>query len=70
MDQTSVGQTSVGQTSVGQTSVEETSADQTSLTREQTHAGPETAILSQPALASDWNRPEEDEAWAHVQRAS
>jgi len=23
----------------------------------------ETALLSEPALAEDWNRPEEDEAW-------
>ena len=28
---------------------------------------PETAILSEAAL-EDWNRPEEDEAWAHLQR--
>ena len=27
---------------------------------------PETALLSEAAL-SDWNRPEEDEAWAHLQ---
>lgn len=27
---------------------------------------PETAILSEIAL-DDWNRPEEDEAWAHLQ---
>ena len=26
---------------------------------------PETALLSEPAL-SDWNRPEEDEAWAYL----
>lgn len=26
---------------------------------------PETALLSEAAL-SDWNRPEEDEAWAHL----
>ena len=25
-----------------------------------------TAIVSEPAL-SDWNRPEEDEAWSHLQ---
>ena len=31
---------------------------------------PETALLSEPALAEDWNRPEEDEAWSHLQRAS
>jgi hypothetical protein len=24
----------------------------------------ETALLSEPALATDWNRPEEDEAWS------
>ena len=27
----------------------------------------ETAFLSEPALAEDWNRPEEDEAWAYLQ---
>jgi hypothetical protein len=26
-----------------------------------------TALLSEQALAIDWNRPEEDEAWAHLQ---
>lgn len=26
-----------------------------------------TAILSETALAVDWNRPEEDEAWAYLQ---
>ena len=29
----------------------------------------ETALLSENALAEDWNRPEEDEAWSHLQRA-
>ncbi|HYR59293.1 MAG TPA: hypothetical protein VEO95_11705 [Chthoniobacteraceae bacterium] len=29
----------------------------------------ETALLSEPALAEDWNRPEEDAAWAHLQQA-
>ncbi len=29
----------------------------------------ETALLSEAALAEDWNRPEEDEAWAHLQPA-
>ena len=29
----------------------------------------ETALLSEPALAEDWNRPEEDEAWSHLQPA-
>jgi hypothetical protein len=28
---------------------------------------PETTLLSEPALAEDWNRPEEDEAWSHLQ---
>jgi hypothetical protein len=26
-----------------------------------------TSQLSEPALAQDWNRPEEDEAWRHLQ---
>ena len=26
----------------------------------------ETATLSEPALAKDWLRPEEDEAWQHL----
>ena len=28
----------------------------------------ETALLSEQALAEDWNRPEEDEAWSHLQQ--
>jgi len=28
----------------------------------------ETALLSEAALA-DWNRPEEDDAWSHLQQA-
>lgn len=27
----------------------------------------ETALLSEQSLAEDWNRPEEDEAWSHLQ---
>ena len=27
----------------------------------------ESALLSEKALAQDWNRPEEDEAWSHIQ---
>jgi hypothetical protein len=27
----------------------------------------ETALLSEPALAQDWNRPEEDAAWSYLQ---
>ena len=26
------------------------------------------AMLSEPALAKDWERPEEDEAWSHLSR--
>jgi hypothetical protein len=29
----------------------------------------ETAVLSEPALATDWSRSEEDGAWAHLGRA-
>lgn len=29
----------------------------------------EAALLSEPALAEDWNRPEEDAAWSHLQSA-
>lgn len=29
----------------------------------------ESALLSEAALARDWNRPEEEEAWAHLQQA-
>ena len=28
-----------------------------------------TALLSEAALAEDWNRPEEDAAWSHLQQA-
>ena len=28
-----------------------------------------TALLSEPALAADWSRPEEDAAWQHLQEA-
>ena len=27
----------------------------------------ETALLSEAALSEDWNRPEEEEAWSHLQ---
>ncbi|MDQ2918739.1 MAG: hypothetical protein M3R10_02535 [Verrucomicrobiota bacterium] len=26
----------------------------------------ETTLLSEPALAEDWSRPEEEEAWSHL----
>jgi hypothetical protein len=29
----------------------------------------ESALLSEPALAQDWNRPEEDAAWSYLQPA-
>ena len=29
-------------------------------------ASAETALLSEPALATDWSRPEEDAAWADL----
>ena len=29
---------------------------------------PETALLSESALGEDWNRPEENEAWSHLQQ--
>ena len=29
----------------------------------------ETALLSEASLAEDWDRPEEDEAWSHLQQA-
>jgi len=29
----------------------------------------DTGLLSEAALAVDWNRPEEDEAWAYLQSA-
>jgi hypothetical protein len=28
---------------------------------------PDTALLSEQALAKDWDQPEEDEAWSHLQ---
>ena len=30
----------------------------------------ETALLSEAALAEDWDRPEEDAAWAYLQQAT
>jgi hypothetical protein len=29
----------------------------------------ETALLSERVLSEDWDRPEEDEAWTHLQSA-
>lgn len=28
----------------------------------------ETALLSEPSLAEDWNRPQEDAAWSYLQQ--
>ena len=30
---------------------------------------PETALFSEPALAEDWDKPEEDAAWSRLQLA-
>jgi len=30
--------------------------------------GVDTALLSEPSLAADWQRPEEDAAWSHLSR--
>ena len=30
----------------------------------------ETVLLSEAALAEDWRRPEEDEAWSYLNRAT
>jgi len=35
---------------------------------EESDAVPEAALLSEAALSEDWNRPEEDEAWSHLQK--
>jgi hypothetical protein len=40
----------------------------TILEDEPTSIVPITALLSEQALAEDWNRPEEDEAWSHLQQ--
>jgi hypothetical protein len=34
---------------------------------EETPSVNDAALLSEAALAQDWNRPEEDAAWAHLQ---
>ena len=40
----------------------------TILDDEPSAAVPETALLSEEALGEDWNRPQEDEAWSHLQQ--
>jgi hypothetical protein len=42
----------------------------TILEEEPTDDPNEPALLSEAALAQDWNRPEEDEAWSHLQPAA
>ena len=40
----------------------------TFLDEEMQHEGvSDTALLSEAALGQDWNRPEEDQAWQHLQ---
>lgn len=39
----------------------------TILEEEPTIQAGEAALLSEAALAEDWDRPEEDEAWSHLQ---
>ncbi len=39
----------------------------TILEEKPTAAVSETALLSEVALAEDWDRPEEDEAWSYLQ---
>ena len=41
----------------------------TILDEEQVFPVDEVTLLSEAALAEDWNRPEEDAAWSHLQRA-
>jgi hypothetical protein len=40
----------------------------TILDEEPTSLMHETAVISERSLAEDWNRPEEDAAWSHLQR--
>lgn len=40
----------------------------TILEEEPVPRGHETALLSEAALAADWDRPEEDDAWSHLQQ--
>lgn len=41
----------------------------TTLEEESVSRVPETALLSEAALAEDWDRPEEAAAWSHLQPA-
>ena len=39
----------------------------TILEEEPPRSAPEVSLLIEDALAEDWNRPEEDAAWSHLQ---
>jgi hypothetical protein len=39
----------------------------TILEEDPTTVAGDAALLSEASLAEDWNRPEEDQAWAHLQ---
>ena len=39
----------------------------TILEEEPLHVADDVTVLSEAALAEDWNRPEEDVAWSHLQ---
>lgn len=41
----------------------------TILEEEPTRSIPETALMSEAAWAEEWDRPEEDAAWSHLQPA-
>lgn len=46
---------------------EEASAEENSTSGGGKIRANETALMSESALAEDWNRKEEDEAWSHLQ---
>ncbi len=41
----------------------------TILDDEEDYDSHDVTLMSEAALAVDWNRPEEDEAWSHIQQA-
>ena len=40
----------------------------TILDDEESYDSHDVTLMSEAALAVDWNRPEEDEAWSHIQQ--
>ena len=40
----------------------------TILDDEEDYDSHDVTLMSEAALAVDWNRPEEDEAWSHIQQ--